>query len=128
MKPSLLKIHTLVLLQKDLAKAVEFYELLGGYCAFYQENVWAEFEIEQVKLALCPTDQILDRYSGLVFYIADFKTVSESLLKAGYLLSAPTETINGAVVMVTDPGGNKIELISGKDGQSCSTERRCCSA
>lgn len=128
MKPATLKIDTIVLLQKDLAKAVAFYELLGGYCIFYQEQVWAEFDLAGIKLALCPTQELLERYSGLVFYIADFQTVSESLLKAGYLLSAPIETINGAVVMVTDPGGNKIELISGKDGQSCSTERRCCSA
>lgn len=128
MKPATLKIDTIVLLQKDLAKAIAFYELLGGYCTFYQEQVWAEFDLAGIKLALCPIDQILDRYSGLVFYIADFQTVSESLLKAGYLLSAPTETINGTVVMVTDPGGNKIELISGKNSHNCSVEPRCCSA
>lgn len=128
MKPATLKIDTIVLLQKDLAKAIAFYELLGGYCTFYQEQVWAEFDLAGIKLALCPTDQLLERYSGLVFYISDFQTVSQSLLKLGYLLSDPTETINGTVVMVTDPGGNKIELISGKNGQSCSTERRCCSA
>ena len=128
MEPSLLKIHTLVLPQKDLAKAVAFYELLGGYCAFYQEHVWAEFELEGIKLALCPTTTLLERYSGIVFYITDFTTVNNRLLEAGYVLSVPTETVNGKVVMVTDPGGNRIELISGKDPAQCRTEHRCCAA
>jgi len=108
---SKIKLHTVFLLQKDLQKAVAFYQLLGFTCSLYKTGKWAEFKVGSISLALCPSDKMESGHTGLVFAVADLKEISLQLQKLGYPVTDQIKTGQGMVITVTDPGGNDIDLI-----------------
>ncbi len=120
-------LDTVVLRQKDLQKAVAFYQLLGLKCKLYRTGQWAEFLLGTTCLALCPTDELQSGHSGLVFATKEFEALLEILQNAGHSLSERVTTSRGIIVTVTDPGGNKIDLLYPQAPPApCYKEESCC--
>lgn len=104
------KVNMVILLQPDLAKAVEFYKSLGLPLKFHLKDKWAEFEIGDVKIGLCPISQRIERRSGVVFEVEDVRGVYDTFKDSIEFVEAPHEAIHGIMVSFRDPGGNVVDL------------------
>jgi catechol 2,3-dioxygenase-like lactoylglutathione lyase family enzyme len=105
------KIGMIILLHKDLEAAVAFYQKLGLRLKFQLKDRWAEFEIDGVKIGLCPTSQELPpRRTGLVLEVGNVQQVFDELKDTVEFLEAPVEAVHGIMVSMKDPGGNIIDL------------------
>lgn len=108
-----IKLGMVILMQPDLAKAVEFYKKLGMNQKFYLENKWAEFDLGCIKFGLCPTEQAQDNIrTGIVFEIFDDLLNLHTKLKAEGIIfvNEPVTAPHGIMVGVKDPGGNVFDL------------------
>lgn len=108
-----IKLGMVILMQPDLAKAVEFYKKLGMTQKFHLEGKWAEFDLGCVKLGLCPTDQAQDNIrTGIVLELfEDLLVLHKKLLAEGIVfVNEPVVAPHGVMVGVKDPGGNVFDL------------------
>jgi len=107
-----IKVGMLIIMEPDIEKAVEFYQLLGFPLAFHLKGKWAELTIEGVKLGLCPTDQQLpDRHTGIILQVADVRKAHQELSAAGVsFIREPFEAVHGIMTSIKDPGGNILDL------------------
>lgn len=108
-----IKLGMVILMQKDLAKAVEFYKKLGLAEKFHLADKWAEFDLGCVKLGLCPFDQEQDNIrTGLVFEVfEDLIEMHKRLAAQGVVfLADPVVAPHGVMVGVKDPGGNVFDI------------------
>jgi len=107
-----IKVGMLILMEGDLEKAVEFYKKLQFPVAFHLKGKWAELNIGDVKLGLCPTDQELpDRHTGIILEVPDVKKAYDELKGQGVeFVREPFEAVHGIMTSVKDPGGNIIDL------------------
>lgn len=108
-----IKLGMVILMQTDLAKAVDFYTKLGLPQKFYLEGKWAEFDLGCVKIGLCPTEQAQDNIrSGVVFEVFDDLIALHKKLTAEGLIfvNEPVVAPHGVMVGMKDPGGNVIDL------------------
>ncbi len=112
MKDGVIKnVSMVILLEKDLAGAVEFYKKLGLKLKFHLKGKWAEFELGNVKFGLCPTSQDLpDRRNGVVLEVEDMKKTFDQFKDSVDFLSEPYEAVHGIMVSFKDPGGNVLDL------------------
>lgn len=106
------QVYMAVLMQTDLAKAVEFYKKLGLELLFQLEGKWAEFGLGGVKIGLCPAPEVeKGRYTGLVFQTDDVKKLAEELKADGIEFAAePEVATHGVMASLLDPSGNRIDL------------------
>jgi predicted enzyme related to lactoylglutathione lyase len=105
------KVGMIILMERDLDAAVSFYLRLGLTLKFRMKEKWAEFDINGVKLGLCPTDQDMQgRRSGIVLEIADVRKAYEELKGEFTFLGEPVEALHGIMVSIQDPGGNVFDL------------------
>lgn len=105
------KVAMIILMQQDIAKAVEFYQNLGLKLLFHLRDKWAEFDLGGVKIGLCPTAApVIERRAGAVFEVADVQAFYEEHKDSGMFLAAPTQALHGVMVSFKDPGGNIIDL------------------
>lgn len=105
------KVAMFILMQKDLEKAVEFYKNLGLNVLFHLKDRWAELELGEVKLGLCPTDQELpDRHTGIVLQVGDVKAFCEEKKDILELVSEPVEKVHGIMASFKDPSGSILDL------------------
>src|SRR5437868_12163577 len=105
------KIGMIILMQQDIAKAVDFYQALGLKLLFHLRDKWAEFELGGVKIGLCPTSApAIDRRIGVVFEVVDFTTFYANHKESGIFLGEPTQALHGTMISFKDPGGNILDL------------------
>ena len=105
------KVGMIILMERDLDAAVSFYLRLGLNLKFRMKEKWAEFDINGVKLGLCPTAQDMQgRRSGFVLEIADVRKAYEELKGEVTFLGEPVEALHGIMVSIQDPGGNIFDL------------------
>lgn len=108
---SIKKVAMIILMQQDVDAAVTFYKRLGLTLVFHIKGRWAEFDVQGVKIGLCPTDKTITDYrTGLVLEVADIATFYASLTGQVTFLGEPTGAAQGSMVSVKDPGGNIIDL------------------
>lgn len=124
-------------MQKDLAAAVKFYEKLGLKLLFQLEGKWAEFDLNGVKVGLCPASEIEQgRYTGIVLQTADVKKISEELKADGVTFVAePEVATHGVMASFLDPSGNRLDLyqpthekvreVLEKEGKLCGPSGGC---
>lgn len=108
-----IKLGMVIMMQPDLAKAVEFYQTLGLKLNFHLPNRWAEFDLGCVKLGLCPTDQAQDNVrTGVVFEVMQDLVQLHAAKKAEGInfVNEPVVAPHGVMVGVKDPGGNVFDL------------------
>lgn len=108
-----IKLGMVILMQPDLAKAVEFYKSLGIKEKFHLEGKWAEFDLGCVKLGLCPTDQKQDNIrTGVVLEVfEDLHNLHKKLKEQNVeFISEPIVAPHGVMVGFKDPGGNVLDL------------------
>jgi len=139
------KVGMVILMQQDLAAAVEFYKNLGFNLKFHLKDKWAEFELGDVKLGLCPTDEApgLIR-TGIVLEVEDLKTMYQERKDTTHFFSEPNVAVHGIMVSFKDPSGNVLDLYqptpenvkelikktAEKNGetpdQCCGSQEQCC--
>ena len=106
------KVGMFILMEHDLEKAVEFYKNFGFQLRFHLKERWAEFNIDSVKLGLCPTSQQpVERHTGIVLEVKDILKIQEYLLDKGIeFLDEIKEAPHGFMASIKDPGGNIMDL------------------
>ncbi len=108
------RMYMVILMQHDMAAAVEFYKQLGGglQLKFQLEGAWAEFELNNgVKIGLCPTQhEQEERRPGIVLEVEDIKKCYEQYKDTASFVGEPIEKIHGIMLSLKDPGNNIIDL------------------
>lgn len=105
------KLGMIILMQRDLDAAVSFYLRLGLPLKFRMKEKWAEFEINGVKIGLCPTSQDMQgRRSGIVFDVNDVRSLYDELKDEVTFIGEPVEALHGIMVSIQDPGGNIFDV------------------
>jgi catechol 2,3-dioxygenase-like lactoylglutathione lyase family enzyme len=108
-----IKLGMVILMQPDLAKAVEFYQKLNIPLKFHLKDRWAEFDLGCVKFGLCPTEHAQDNIrTGLVLEVLqDLLELHKKLKAEGVtFVNEPVVAPHGVMVGFKDPGGNVIDL------------------
>lgn len=143
---SIKKVGMIILMERDLAAAVEFYKSLGFKLKFHLKDKWAEFELDNVKVGLCPTDEDLGLVrTGIVLEIDDLRAFYESRKGSFEFFGEPHEAVHGIMISFKDPSGNVLDLYqptpekvrelmkktAQEDKDSCckpseESEERCC--
>lgn len=136
-------LHMVILMQQDLQAAIDFYTKLGLKLVFHIKDKWAELNLGNIKIGLCPTNQLMDgNRTGVVLQVDDLKTFYDEHKKTVSFINAPKEAIHGVMVTFKDPGGNLVDLYQptpgkvtdlikkvaqedGQDDSSCK-EKVCC--
>ena len=105
------KLAMIILMEVNLEKAVEFYQQLGFVLIFHIKERWAEFELNGVKLGLCPSPrEVVEFRTGIVFEVKDVLALYESTKDIFPYQGKPSEAVHGIMISVKDPGGNVIDL------------------
>lgn len=105
------KVHMVILMQPDLAVAIDFYKQLGVKLIFHIKGKWAEMKLGEVKIGLCPTEQVMDGHrTGIVLQVADVQVVYDEHKDKISFLTEPKEAVHGIMVSFKDPGGNILDL------------------
>lgn len=106
------KLYMAILMQPDLPAAVAFYKKLGLQQVFYVSSKWAEFQLGETKIGLCPTptEKPMQVRTGLVFEVDSIATFMENMKDAADFLGEPIEKPHGVMVSIKDPGGNIIDI------------------
>ncbi len=105
------KVHMVILIQPDLAAAIEFYKQLGVKLIFHIKGKWAEMKLGEVKIGLCPTEHRMDGHrTGIVLQVADLQAVYDKHKDKISFLTEPKEAVHGFMVSFKDPGGNVLDL------------------
>lgn len=106
------QVYMAVLMQSDMAKAVEFYKKLGLELLFQLEGKWAEFALGQVKIGLSPAPEVQKgTYTGLILQTPDLKKLAEELKADGVeFIAGPEVATHGVMASFLDPSGNRLDL------------------
>lgn len=105
------QVAMIILMEQDLAKAVEFYQKLGFELKFHLKDKWAEFELNNVKFGLCPTSEepALVR-TGIVLEVKDLRAIYEQNKNWIEFFGEPHEAVHGIMISFKDPSGNVLDL------------------
>lgn len=105
------RLTMVILMVKDIEKAVAFYESLGGQKRCLFPKSWAELSLDGLTIALCHTEQDQgQRRTGMVFSIDDVMAFYEKQKETLLFLEEPVTKLHGIMVSVQDPSGNVLEL------------------
>jgi predicted enzyme related to lactoylglutathione lyase len=137
------KLGMVILMEFDLEAAVAFYKKLGFNLKFHLKDQWAEFDLGDIKIGLCPapkTDNLIR--TGLVFEVGDLEDMFAKLSAEGFpFLNEPVKKIHGIMMSFKDPGNNVIDLyqptpenlkdlvkktVEEDTGDCCGSEQGCC--
>lgn len=111
--PVIKKAHMFIMMAQDkfFEETVEFYKKLGLTPKFHLKDKWAEFELENMLIGLCPTEEELpDRRTGIVFEVADLKKLYAEKKDIITFLAEPVEAIHGVMASIKDPSGNVFDF------------------
>lgn len=107
------KVSMIILMQRNLAEGVDFYQGLGCTLLFHIREKWAECSLSGLKIGLCPTENNAmteARRTGIVFEVADLRAFYEERKASGIFMGEPAEALHGIMVSIKDPGGNILDL------------------
>jgi len=105
------KVSMIIIMQPDMQKAVDFYSSFGLKLVFHLTDRWAEFDLNGVKIGLCPTSESgVERRVGAVFEVADLHALYEERKSEGIFINEPAEALHGIMLSMKDPGGNIVDL------------------
>lgn len=105
------KVSMIILMQPDIAQAVTFYQNLGLKLMFHLKGKWAEFDMNGVKLGLCPTSAPThEKRVGVVFEVADLHAFYEEHKETIMFIGSPQEALHGIMISLKDPGDNIFDL------------------
>jgi len=105
------KIAMIILMQRDLDAAVAFYHDLGLQLKFRMKDRWAEFELNGIKIGLCPAEDLPEQNrTGIVLQIENLETTYEQAKGRINFLSEPITASHGIMTSIQDPSGNIIDL------------------
>ncbi|MBN1549039.1 VOC family protein [Candidatus Babeliales bacterium] len=107
------RLGMVIIRQSNLDEAISFYkDILGLPPRFKVEGVWAEFDLGNTRLGLCPTqDAIEGTRTGVVLEVRDLKKTYKAWKHMGVtFLNEPVEKVHGIMVSFMDPSGNHIDL------------------
>jgi predicted enzyme related to lactoylglutathione lyase len=105
------KLAMVIFMQPDVEAAVALYSKLGLTLLFHIKERWAEFDLNGVKIGLCPSSKPMTEFrTGVVFEVADVRKIYDELKNTGIFLGEPMEAVHGVMASLKDPGGNIIDL------------------
>ncbi len=108
---SINKIAMIILMQRDLDAAIAFYHDLGFSLKFRMKDRWAEFELNGIKIGLCPAQDLPEQNrTGIVLQIENLEKAYEQTKDRINFLSAPITASHGIMTSIQDPSGNIIDL------------------
>lgn len=108
-----IRVGMVIVMQHDLAKAVDFYKnIFNMPLKFHLEGKWAEFDLGCVKFGLCPIDQFQDNVrTGIVLQVEeDLLNLYETLKDKVTFLNEPVVAVHGIMLGFKDVGGNILDL------------------
>jgi len=111
--PLIKKAHMFIMLSQDklFEDTVTFYKSLGLTPKFHLKDKWAEFDLGNLLLGICPASQELpDRRTGIVLEVQDLKKIYDEHKDSMTFISEPVEAIHGIMISVKDPSGNIFDL------------------
>jgi predicted enzyme related to lactoylglutathione lyase len=111
--PLIKKAHMFIMMANDkvFEDTVTFYKKIGLNPKFHLKDKWAEFELENILIGLCPTEEELpDRRTGIVFEVDDLKKIYEENKDLVTFLAEPVEAPHGIMASVKDSSGNVFDL------------------
>jgi len=111
--PLIKQAHMFIMLSQDklFEETVEFYKSLGLIPKFHLKDKWAEFDLGNLLLGICPASQELpDRRTGIVMEVEDLKKIYDEKKDSMTFISEPVEAIHGIMLSVKDPAGNIFDL------------------
>ncbi len=101
-------------MQNDLEKAVNFYkDILELPCLFYIKNQWAEFQLNSIKIGLCPVEENsqIPKHTGIVIEVENIESTYNSLIGKNVVFEGePLKMSHGIVATFSDTSGNKIDI------------------
>lgn len=101
----------LILMQPDIAQAIEFYQKLGLKLIFHIKDKWAEMQLGDIKIGLCPTSAAPEwQQTGIVLQVDDVYQAYASLKDEIEFVVQPKEKTHGIMARFKDPGGNLLDL------------------
>lgn len=130
-KPGITSLAMVILMQPDLEAAINFYKNLGLSFKFKMKDTWAEFELNGIKIGLCPHQgKAEDNRSGLVLQVNDLPAFYERYHVMIPFLTKPIEAAHGIMTSIKDPGGNIIDLYqpTPEKLKEMLAQQGCCSA
>ncbi|KKP35866.1 MAG: hypothetical protein UR26_C0002G0168 [candidate division TM6 bacterium GW2011_GWF2_32_72] len=110
---SIKNVGMIILMESDFNAAVDFYKKLGLKQRFELKDKWSEFDINGVKLGICPTENKVDFYiqTGIVLEVDDMMALHKRLTAEGIkFINEPKESPHGIMGSIVDPGNNVIDL------------------
>lgn len=102
----------IILLQKDLEKAIAFYQDLGLNLIFQLPDKWAEFTLGSIKIGLCPvrSEHVKTTRTGIVLNVDDLLKFYEQHKDTVTFVNEPVTKAHGIMISIKDPSGNMIDL------------------
>ena len=103
----------IIIMQPELDAAVAFYkDFIGLKLKFHLKEKWAEFELGDLRIGLCPTGRPALEVvrTGIVMEVEDLYMAYNDLKDRVTFLGEPSEAVHGIMVSFQDPGGNIIDL------------------
>ena len=98
------KVGMLIVMETDIAKAVEFYQKLGLKLVFHLKDKWAEMRLGDIKFGLCPASTTQEGHTGIVLEVEDMDGTFKALQEKGIeFLNEPIEATHGIMVSFKDP-------------------------
>lgn len=105
------RLNMIILMQHDLTAAIDFYEKLGLKKVFYLEGKWAELELGNIKIGLCPqAGEQSDVRTGIVFEVSDIQALYDQYKGQFNFKGELIEKVHGKMISLVDPGHNVIDL------------------
>ena len=87
--------HMAILLVHQFDAAVKFYQELGFRLKFQVKGKWAEFDLNGIKLGLCPIpEEQSDRRTGFVLEVEDLHTIYNQFKNSIDFLSEPVAALH----------------------------------
>lgn len=108
---ALKRVSMIILMQKDLEAAVAFYKKLGVAVVFHVKDKWAELQLGDIQIGLCPIAEHPGMYrTGIVFEVENLKEMHQAMKDQFSFLNEPVEAPHGVMISLQDPSGNIFDL------------------
>lgn len=105
------RLNMIILMQHNLTAAIDFYEKLGLKKVFYLEGKWAELELGNIKIGLCPqAGEQPNVRTGIVFEVSDIQNLYDQYKEQFNFKGDLIEKVHGKMISLIDPGHNVIDL------------------
>lgn len=107
-----MKVGMIIFMEKDVDAAVEFYKKFGFPVTFHLKEKWAELQIGNIKLGLCPTDmELYERHTGIILEVTDVQNTYDTLKAQGVeFVREPFAAVHGIMASFKDPGLNIVDI------------------